>query len=152
MEFDYTEISAGIRSGAYRYLGRGSGRRVYDLGNGFVVKSASAGKGIAQNQTEYFIWETSRSPILAMVADVSPDFRYLIMQRAEKIYSFAYIRSKFHVQTNQALFELAEIKRIVRLFDLLPADLIRATSWGKIDGKPVIIDYGFTRQVRKALY
>jgi hypothetical protein len=78
MEIECTEIACGIRSGDYSYLGRGSGRRVYDLGNGYVVKSALCNKGFAQNLTEYFIWGTSKDPILAEISGASSDFRCLL--------------------------------------------------------------------------
>ena len=40
MFIDFNDIMFGIRSGRYMYIGSGSSRRVYDLGNDYVVKIA----------------------------------------------------------------------------------------------------------------
>jgi len=40
MGFDFDNIANKILNNEYKPLGRGSGRKVYDLGNGYVVKVA----------------------------------------------------------------------------------------------------------------
>ncbi|HHX11997.1 MAG TPA: hypothetical protein GX731_04185, partial [Clostridiales bacterium] len=46
---DFDSIIMNIGKGNYQFIGSGSGRRVYDLGNGYVVKVAKNNRGIAQN-------------------------------------------------------------------------------------------------------
>jgi hypothetical protein len=48
MKFNFDEINYGIKRRTFRPLGNGSGRRVYDLGNGYVLKAAKNRKGIAR--------------------------------------------------------------------------------------------------------
>lgn len=73
-------------------LGSGSGRDVYDLRNGYVVKHAKNNKGMAQNQTEYVICSLDSSGIFAPAPALSEDGLYLIMVRAEKIMDFNQVR------------------------------------------------------------
>ena len=54
-KIDFNEISLNIKRRYYKFIGIGSGRIVYDLENGYVVKIAKNNRGIAQNKTEYEI-------------------------------------------------------------------------------------------------
>ena len=58
---DLPAIINDISNGAYPVLGSGSGRRVYDLRNGTVLKAAKNKKGYAQNQIESIISEMDDS-------------------------------------------------------------------------------------------
>ena len=48
-------ILLNISRGYYKYIGEGSSRIVYDLGNRYVLKVAKNLAGIAQNKSEYKI-------------------------------------------------------------------------------------------------
>lgn len=50
------------------------------------------------------------------------------------------------------MFALKQIKSISQNYNLLLSDLNRQSSWGVINGRPVIIDYGFTREVKEKYY
>ena len=52
---EFNQIKLNIKRGYYRYIGSGSGRQVFDLENGYVVKVAKNKAGIAQNKSEYKI-------------------------------------------------------------------------------------------------
>lgn len=133
-------------------IGSGSGRRVYDLENGYVVKVAKNSKGVAQNKAEYRITLNDMSSIFAEVIAVSSNFIYLIMEKAFKINSLSYIRNYYNVQSNRQLFQKNEIKNFYLNNNLMLPDLLRPANWGVIHGKPVVIDYGFTRNVRQDYY
>lgn len=148
----FRHISANLAKGRYRYIGKGSGRIVYDIGNGKVVKSAKNMKGIAQNIEEYRIAMADDSGLLARVYGLSGDFRYLIMDRTDSVRNISLIWKYFHVRSNDELFELYIIREISDRYDLLIRDLGRAANWGLISGRPVIVDYGFTRDVRRNFY
>jgi hypothetical protein len=45
-----------------------------------------------------------------------------------------------------------EVKRFGERFKLMPGDLARISSWGKKDGKPVLIDAGLTASVYTEYY
>lgn len=152
MRIDFDQIKSNIRDGAYESLGSGSGRRVFDLENGYVVKVAKNRKGIAQNEAEYQISLTSNSVLFAKVLQVSEDYRLLIMQKAEKIIHISEVWDYFNIKNNRELYKVEEIKYISSEYNLLMADLYRPVNWGKINSKIVIIDFGFTRRVRKRFY
>jgi len=136
----------------YRYIGSGSGRKVFDLGNGYVVKVAKNMAGIAQNRVEHQISLRDNSNLFAKVIEVSGDFQFLIMEKADRINNFSHVLKYFNVSNNRELVRLKEMQTIQWKYNLLLADLCRNSSWGIIDGVPVIIDYGFTAQVQRRYY
>jgi hypothetical protein len=152
MGVDFERIKLKIEKESYPLIGTGSGRRVFDLGNGYVVKTAKNKKGIAQNKVEYQIASEAHTNIFAKIIDISEDFIYLIMEKAEKINYIAEVWKYYGVRSNRELFRLAEFSDITVKYGLLLPDLCRAYSWGLINGKPTIIDYGFTREVKRKYY
>lgn len=136
----------------YRYIGSGSGRRVFDLGNGYVVKVAKNMAGIAQNEVEHRISFLEDSNLLAEVIEVSGDFKFLVMKKADIINNFSDVLRYFNVRNRDELIRLREIQNINRKYNLLLADLKRTSSWGMINGVPVIVDYGFTSEVKQRYY
>jgi len=152
MAIVFNQIMMNITRGYYRYIGSGSGRKVFDLGNGHVIKVAKNAAGIAQNKSEYKISSNDHSNLFAKVIKVSNDFRLLIMQRADKIYDFSYVWKYFNVTSEREFFNSKELQNIRRNYNLLLDDFARKSSWGIINGRPVIIDYGFTREVAERYY
>lgn len=148
----FNQIMQDIQRGKYRYIGSGSSRQVFDLGNGYVIKVARNRAGMAQNESEYRISCYDKSDLFAKVVPVSNDLRFLIMEKADKIYNISDVWKYFNVNSKVELFNLKELKDIMKNYNLLMSDLNRKSSWGMINGKPVIIDYGFTREVCKRYY
>lgn len=152
MEFDFDRIAEKIGNHAYAFLGAGSGRKVFDLGGKYAVKAARNKKGIAQNKTEYELFTSGVPDFFARVIAVSDGFEFLIMEKAEKLADFSVVLKHFNVKNQRELFRLEAFRRIPRSYGLLPDDLVRKDSWGLINGKPVVVDYGFTLQVRRKYY
>jgi hypothetical protein len=152
MNTDFREIASNIRQRKYKRIGIGSGRVVYDLGNGFVVKVARNKKGIAQNEAEYKISTVAETDLLAKILDISEKSQYLIMEKAEKVNHISHVWKYFNVRSNRGLFQVKELRDICIKCDLLPWDFGRRVNWGKINDKPVVIDYGFTKYVKKKYY
>lgn len=149
MKIDYDEISESILSKKLQLIGVGSSRSVYDLKNGYVVKMARNKKGLAQNRAEHKIAARNRSFLFADVISVSDDYIYLIMKKADKIGSLDPVRKYYKVKSLKELFKRDDIRKLIRDNDLLLPDLYRKTSWGIINERPVLVDYGFTKEVRK---
>lgn len=149
---NFDTIIFNLKEGNYRYIGSGSGRRVFDLGNGYVVKVAKNKKGIAQNMAEYQISSTNSSKLFANIIRVSIDFHFLIMEKAEPVQNFSDILKYFKVKSNRELFQLDELTYILSQNNLLQIDLSYTSNWGIIGGCPVIIDYGFTSVVKRKYY
>lgn len=141
-----------MRQGNYIYIGSGSSRNVFDLGNGYVMKVAKNRAGIAQNKSEYRISSIDSSNLFAEVIRVSRGFDILVMRKAYRIKNFGDILDYYKVRSNEDLFGLREFQKIQYKYNLLSGDLSRVSSWGIINGRPTIIDYGFTREVREKYY
>lgn len=152
VDIDFDVIILDIRKGNYRCIGSGSGRKVFDLENGFVIKIAKNRKGIAQNEAEYHIASSNRSNFFAKITHVSEDFMLLIMEKAERIYHFSYVLNYFNVRSNRELFQIEEFRTILKNHNLLPVDLCKRANWGMINNCPVVIDYGFTWRVKRKYY
>ena len=152
MFIDYNDIMFGIRRGLYFYIGSGSSRRVYDLGNGYVVKVAKNMAGREQNKAEYEISFEDSSGIFAEVIDVSNDYRMLIMRKAKKIKDMRIVWNYFNVDDKYEFYDCIYMQRLKNKYKLLLGDFEKASSWGIINGRPVIIDYGFTIDVKEKHY
>ena len=152
MKFDLKLISENLDKNEYKFIGAGSGREVYDLGNGYVVKVARNKRGLAQNKAEYDISLTDDTNLFAKIKQISQNSILLIMERAEKINHISEVWDYFHVNSNRELFQLEKFREISEKYDLLLADLRRHNNWGKVREKLVIIDYGFTWGVRINYY
>jgi len=152
MSSAFDQIMFNIKRGYYRYIGSGSGREVYDLENGYVIKVARNNAGIAQNKAEYKISSNDRTNLFAKVVQASNDFILLVMQKADKINNILYVWNYFNAKSKRELFNVKELQNIKINYNLLLGDLARKSSWGIISGRPVIIDYGFTREVKERYY
>lgn len=150
--FDFDLIIMDIKNGRYRSIGSGSGRQVFDLENGFVLKAAKNRKGIAQNEAEFHIASADFSNLFAKIPHVSSDLTLLIMEKADRINDFSDVWKYYKVNSNRELFNLEEINYIFSKYNLVILDLYRRTSWGLINNRPVIIDYGLTWEVKKKYY
>jgi hypothetical protein len=146
---DFDIVDKKIREGSLRLIGRGSGRLVFDLDNGYVVKAARNNKGLAQNKAESQIFSEENSKYLAKIFAVSEDYQFLIMEKGNKVSSLSVVRKYYNVKYNNELFHIKELRDIIIKYNLLIPDLYRTDSWGIINERPVIIDYGFTREVRR---
>lgn len=145
-------ISNNIKNGKYRYIGSGSSRRVYDLNNGYVIKIAKNKAGVEQNKAEYMISEMGNYNIFAKVICAISDYNFIVMKKGKKIKSMSYIWKYFNVEDEYDFFNLPIIKSIKYRYGLVVSDLARTSSWAIVDGTVRIIDFGFTRKVKKEYY
>jgi hypothetical protein len=152
MAISFNQIMLKINRGYYRYVGSGSGRKVFDLGNGYVIKVAKNKAGIAQNKSEYKISSNDHSNLFAKVIQISNDSNLLIMEKADEINNIFYVFKYFNVTNKRELYDLKEFQNVKQKYNLLLGDFGRKSSWGIINGRPVIVDYGFTREVKEKYY
>ena len=152
MVIEFNQIKLNIKRGYYRYIGSGSGREVFDMENGYVIKVAKNKAGVAQNKAEYKISFNDNSDLFAKAIEISNDYNLLIMEKADPINNILVIWKYFNVRSKRELFNSKELQNIKREYNLLLGDFARKSSWGMINGRPVIIDYGFTREVKNRYY
>lgn len=152
MKVDFDEIMLNLRRDAYTLLGSGSGRDVYDIGGGHVAKVAINRRGLAQNEAEYQIFRRDDSDLFANIIAATSDLRITIMEKAEPLHHFSAVLRYYGVRNDRQLQNIPLIKRAIAKHSLLFPDLCRVQNWGVVDGRPVIIDYGFTTWVKRRFY
>ncbi len=145
----FNNIRDNINKGNYPRLGAGSGRVVFDLKNGYVIKAAKNKRGIAQNKAECAIAKNDHSGMFARIVGVSEDYHFVIMEKADRVKSISEVWRYYKVRNNRELSSLESFQKICTKHDLLMSDLYRRMNWGVVKGKLVIIDYGFTKETKK---
>lgn len=148
----YNKLMYNIKLGYYECIGYGSSRQVFDLGNGYVIKVAINRAGIEQNIEEYRISNIDNSGLFAKVVQASKKFKIIVMEKANIINNISYVFKYFNVKNRKEFLNLPQLKGIQEKYNLVSSDLYRESSWGIIDRKIVIIDYGFTKRVKDKYY
>lgn len=149
MHPDFAQIRSGIRSGSFQYLGRGAGRLVYDMGDGYVVKIARNRFGIRQNRNEHRLNARYEGDLLAKVMAVSDGYGMLVMQAAQPLNELQPVLDHFHVKTGNGLSQVPELVNLVKKHHLVMREFVGFRNWGLMGGRPVIIDYGFVKRRRR---
>lgn len=135
----------------YEFLGEGASRVVYGIDENFVVKISKNKTGKYQCKTENYIYSTlSEKNKKYFCPIVWYKSGMIVMRRA---ISFSEILNRKH----GSIFEYSNIKKdseffknvrkISKHYDLLYPDVKTISSWGILDDKPVLIDYGCTNKL-----
>jgi len=149
MESNMNTVISGIRKGRFRMLGRGAGRRVFDMGNGYVLKVARNKFGIIQNRNEYQVNQLYKGRLLADVIAVSSRYDLLVMQTAKALEDITPVLNHFHVKDIKELAQVPELVEFAEQHNLVLREFVASRNWGLINGKPVIIDYGYVKRRRQ---
>lgn len=152
LKFDIDEIRHGIRNGEFKNIGNGTGRSVYDIGEGIVAKNAKNIGGIAQNFTEHAIYSNRCSNIFAKVYTLSHDGEILLMEKAKPLEDMDKLLEHFNACCRKHFASTQLVRYLSRKYKLLPADLCKPGSWGETENGLVLIDYGFTKWVSRNFY
>lgn len=156
-------------------IGKGTGRIVYDISDGKVIKLAKNKKGIAQNLVESNPKiQEKYSNVVATIFDFDKDGKWIIQEKAEPINMkdismylggenddsqaegfFYWLRGFGGSDMDYFYMNIPFAKKcyeLVNEFELDRFDVSDISSWGKINGKPVLVDYGLDKNVAKNLY
>lgn len=131
----------------YKLLGEGISRKVYDLKNGLVLKLAKGQEGYYQNSVEYYVFSNAHHKYLKYLCPIlcfTP--RLVIMKKAcplTKTVKYKYIDIRKIRSEKSSLYDL---KTLTRDFMLFYEDIISTSSWGELNHKNVLIDYGCTSE------
>lgn len=161
-------------------VGEGQGRVVFKLGNSQVLKVAKDVGGQGQNKAEATVCSADGSlDLFPQVAELGPQNMWLVTQEAsgmtedlfQKLTGLPWAqftsglkgafegkavnvkdtdRQNFIEASKNQFF--TKIVRVVKACSYEPGDLAKLDSWGVINGKPVIIDSGFTEAVNQTYY
>ncbi|MDX1470936.1 MAG: hypothetical protein R3213_05535 [Flavobacteriaceae bacterium] len=162
-------------------IASGSARIIYELGNDKVLKLARNAKGLAQNlnEADHFI-QQHYGDIIAKVTDYHQDDWWIVMERAKKVTKGSFKRllgyslddfydtllwywntrqgKKTWSSPPENKDEIMETEFFNELIDLManmaiePGDFSRPSSYGEIDGRLVITDYGLTKDTFDTYY
>lgn len=151
----------------YEKLGEGSSRTIFRLSDSLVLKVAYNDKGIAQNKAEIAI----HSPCLNNVLAADTDGKWIIVRFTETLtekdfkniigVGFEIFGNALHYKTNNEQHEgkphdyddivkLPLFKCIINAivkFDLQAGDVAKISSWGKLENRPVLRDFGLTKDI-----
>jgi hypothetical protein len=161
----------------FKRLASGSSRVIFEYNQDLVIKLAKNQKGIEQNAIENdgFI-QSNHNSIVTNVIDSDPNDIWLLVQRAMKISP-----SKFKQLTgidfklfgeyimfklsNKPISQIPEYLKILKdnefiedvlelmvNFNMPPGDITRISSWGEVNGKAVLTDYGLTQDIYSTYY
>ena len=142
--YDFEKMILNLQQGRLRFIGAGSSRRVYDIGDGYVVKAAKNYRGLKQNRMEYMVFNNEKSRILAPVLAISEDNRFLIMRKGERLNSFYPVLQYYNVKNMKELTNEPQFMVLKNKYLLAGGDLVRISSWGMVNEVPLLIDYGFS--------
>lgn len=146
-------------------IGVGTGRVVYDLGDGRVIKIAKNKRGIMQNKTEAFVYSSSfDKSIFPVICCVDPNLRYIICEKATVINEGTF-QEIVGVGLSDFLYNVRFLKNLVTpnwlhvktidlitRFDLDRFDISSETSWGVVGERIVLLDYGLTLDSARKYY
>lgn len=133
------------------YIGKGSGRKVYAIDENYVIKIPRNSSGVLQNKVENNIYNTANENLkeyLCPIVFYSNDI--IIMKRALPLNSFITNRglNMLEILNSRKRNEFfKEMKPLLKYYDLLYEDIIAISSWGLLNNKPVLIDYGCTNKI-----
>jgi hypothetical protein len=155
----------------FQKIRAGSGRIAYHYSPTLILKLARNSRGIAQNNVENdnFIQQHYKD-LIAQVKDSAPDDSWMIFEKAERIspgsfkaakgFSLSelkqyllYVQKGIRGNIDPKLIDkldedlwVQELRDMIGNFDMNVGDIDRASTWGKVNNKIVIIDYGLTNQ------
>jgi hypothetical protein len=127
----------------FEFLGQGIARKVYSIDNLNVIKMAKGLDGYYQNSIENYIYKHADSNLLNYLC---PIFffktRMLIMRKAIPISEFMY-HNNIHINSIlSSRNTLYDLKNMSKKYYLYFNDIVQTRSWGILNNKCVLIDYG----------
>lgn len=140
----------------YEYLGEGAGRIVYAINKRYVIKLAKSDGGDKQCEMENYIYNNSPKRLkkyLCPVVWYKDDM--VIMKRAIPVARNRENKEKnvfryFGIGIDNPFYK--KVNMLVDIFDLLYGDVKSLSSWGLLDGRLVLIDYGCTYEIYKKYF
>lgn len=160
-----------------KHLSSGSSRIVYLSSQDTIIKLAKNDKGVAQNKAESN--PKMKSSLVNKVKKHSDNFAWIEVDFIDKItnkefekmtgldfddfgesirYGLKSVSGNTDREKPENFDEIEksdlykELKDLGKEFELMPGDLARISSWGKKDGKPILIDVGLTKEVFAEFY
>ncbi len=138
----------------YEFLGEGIARKVFALDDKYVIKVAKNEDGYHQNFVERDVYSNCSDRIKLYLCPIyySND-RIIIMARAMPYNKI--IKKQGFVNPEKFIddkYILRDLNYLINNFYLYREDIFSARSWGIIDGKFYLIDFGCTSDYGDRVY
>jgi len=150
-------------------LGQGSSRAAYIFSSSKVLKIAINKKGIAQNKTEMDVFTNPKTkPMISKVVDYEPEYTWLLADSVREFKSERDFEIAAGISFDDFIYDVKDVKagrletdnplvmntvNTMNSTDLLIGDIAIVEHWGKsADGRVVLLDYGFTKEVWEKYY
>ena len=129
----------------FLFLGEGIARKVYALDDDHVIKIAKGVDGLFQNQVEYYVYRKVNTKLLSYLCPILAfNPKMILMKRAIPLSK--YNRNK-RINLNTIREEknsAADLNYLAERYYLYYNDIVSSSSWGELNNKNVLIDYGCT--------
>ena len=156
----------------FEELGVGSSRIIFKMSDSLVLKVAKNEKGIYQNASEMEI----HSPCLNNVLAADTEGKWVIVRFTDSMSAdefeeavgipfktfgsaiFYRANNEKHEDKPRDYDEIIEHPLFVCIFDLVmdyelqAGDVLKISSWGMLEGKPVLRDFGLTKDIYAEYY
>lgn len=146
IQFDFESIRKQCKDGTFQILGKGTSRRCYDIGNGYVAKIAFTEAGLAQNDEELNLYDSDS--LFNEIIDYSDDHQIIVTYKAEKV-KLSQVWKLLEINRDEVFDYCLQLSAN---YSLSFGDLRKKSSWGIVGSEPVLIDYGCTRHVYEMYY
>lgn len=163
-------------------LASGSARVIFDYAPGLILKVAKNDKGIAQNMVERdYLIQSSYKDIIAQIKEEDTEDKWIIVERAQKVTPsqfkalagfdikdlntylinwsakmkgrhLTYTQSEDVKQKIDDSPLVQDLLDMVGNFDMETGDFGRISSWGIVDNRLVLTDYGLTHSIYEEHY
>lgn len=130
----------------FKYLGEGISRIVYAIDDNYVIKLSKGIEGKYQSNVEKHIYNNVNDyfkTYLCPIVWFKPGM--MVMLRAKPLKNHIHHRK---VDLSKIITDRdckSDMKMMADTFGLLYADIKAKSSWGILEGRPVLVDYGCTR-------
>ncbi|MBC8060881.1 MAG: hypothetical protein H7Y18_09465 [Clostridiaceae bacterium] len=129
----------------FLYLGEGIARKVYAIDDEYVIKIAKGVDGLFQNQVEYYVYSKVNSTLLSYLCPILAFHpRILLMKRAIPLSNYNQ-NKRINLKTiRKEKNSETKLNYLADKYYLYYNDIISSSSWGELNKKNVLIDYGCT--------
>lgn len=131
----------------YKYMGEGISRKVFAIDENYVIKIAKDQDGYYQNKVEQYVYTNVSEHLRKYLCPLilfTP--KSIIMKRAVPL-SEIFKDKTINIKTiRQEKTTRRDLNYLAKKYYLYYSDIIDTSSWGKLEDKNVLVDYGCTSE------